>query len=77
MNIDHREVQRIKDKYPSGTRIELVSMSGEVDMPRGLHGTVNFVDDIGQLFMTWDNGRSLALIPDEDVFHVISQPQQV
>ena len=52
MNIDHREVQRIKDKYPSGTRIELVSMSGEVDMPRGLHGTVNFVDVIGQLFMT-------------------------
>ncbi|MCR4431589.1 MAG: DUF4314 domain-containing protein [Tepidanaerobacteraceae bacterium] len=76
MNMDHRRIQRIKDQYPPGTRIELVSMSGEADMPRGLQGTVDCVDDIGQLQMTWDNGRSLALVPGEDSFRVITQPDQ-
>ena len=31
MRIDYKKVQRIKDQYPPGTRIEIVSMSGEVD----------------------------------------------
>lgn len=71
----HEKVQRIKAQYPSGTRIRLQSMSGEMDMPSGMMGTVDFVDDIGQLQMTWDNGRTLALVPGEDTFTVISQPK--
>jgi hypothetical protein len=76
MFFDHRKVQRIKEQYPGGTRIRLHSMSGEADMPSGLTGTVDFVDDAGQLQMTWDNGRSLALVPGEDSFSVISRPKQ-
>lgn len=76
MFFDHRKVQRIKAQYPGGTRIQLHSMSGEADMPSGLTGTVDFVDDAGQLQMTWDNGRSLALVPGEDSFSVISRPEQ-
>ena len=76
MFFDHRKVQRIKAQYPGGTRIQLHSMSGEADMPSGLTGTVDFVDDAGQLQMTWDNGRSLALVPGEDSFSVISRPKQ-
>lgn len=34
----------------------------------GLRGTVDYVDDQGQLHMNWENGRSLALVPGEDVF---------
>jgi hypothetical protein len=41
-------------------------MLGETDMPSGIIGTVDFVDNIGQLQMTWDNGRTLALVPGED-----------
>lgn len=44
-------------------------------MPSGIMGTVDFVDDMGQLQMTWDNGRTLALVPGEDRFTVISQPK--
>ncbi len=76
MFFDHRKVQRIKAQYSGGTRIQLHSMSGEADMPSGMTGTVDFVDDAGQLQMTWDNGRSLALVPGEDSFSVISRPKQ-
>ncbi len=46
-----------------GYRIRLQSMSDETDMTSGMLRTVDFVDDIGQLQMTWDNGRSLLLVP--------------
>lgn len=71
-----KKVELLKEMYPAGTRIQLNSMSGEPDMPSSLMGTVDFVDDIGQLQMTWDNGRSLALVPGEDSFSVVPQLEQ-
>lgn len=75
MMFDYKKVERIKAVYPKGTRIRLTAMSGESDMPSGLMGTVDFVDDASQLQMTWDNARSLALVPDEDRFASVSQPK--
>ncbi|MEA4979908.1 hypothetical protein SDC9_33844 [bioreactor metagenome] len=72
---ERNKVERLKEMYPKGARIRLAAMSGEPDMPAGLTGTVVFVDDIGQLQMTWDNGRTLALVPDEDSFSAVSQPE--
>ncbi|WP_088225793.1 DUF4314 domain-containing protein [Desulfosporosinus sp. FKB] len=74
---ERNKVERLKEMYPKGTHIRLTAMSGELDMPSGLTGTVDFVDDIGQLQMTWDNGRTLALVPGEDSFSAISQPKPV
>jgi hypothetical protein len=76
MLYDHKKVECLKERYPEGTRIQLIAMSGESDMPSRLMGTVDFVDDIGQLHLKWDNGRSLALVPGEDNFTTISQPEQ-
>lgn len=73
MLYNQKKVERLKERYPEGTRIQLIAMSGESDMPSGLMGTVDFVDDIGQLQMKWDNGRALALVPGEDNFTAISQ----
>ena len=42
---------------------------------RGMRGTVQSVDDIGQLLMKWDNGRALALIPGEDSFRRLTQEE--
>lgn len=74
----HEEVQRIKDQYPPGTRIRLNSMADPWSpVPDGTEGTVDMVDDIGQLHMKWDNGRTLSLVPGEDSFSVIPQKQEM
>ena len=43
------KVARLREQYPAGTRICLDSMDGEAGMPQGLEGTVQYVDDAGQL----------------------------
>lgn len=70
------QVQRIKEQYPVGTRIRLGHMDDPQAVPDGTEGTVLMVDDVGQLIMKWDNGRTIALIPDEDSFSVIPQQAQ-
>ena len=72
-----RQAKRIKEQYPPGTRIMLNSMSDPfAPVPSGTRGTVKVVDDIGQLHMSWDNGRSLAVIPGEDSFRKLT-PEEI
>lgn len=60
----------IKELYPSGTRLVLDRMEDPWSpIKPGSTGSVDFVDDIGQIHMLWDNGRTLALVPGEDRFH--------
>ena len=46
MYYNKTRIEKLRASY-TGTRIELLSMEGESDMPNGLRGTVDFVDDIG------------------------------
>lgn len=73
---DHKYAQRIKEQYPVGTRIRLNHMSDPQAVPDGTEETVIHVDDIGQIGMKWDNGRTLSLVPGEDIFSVISRPEK-
>lgn len=72
MYINNDLVQRMKNTYVPGTRIELDHMG---DDPRpiapGTKGTVKLVDDIGTVHCIFDNGRCLGLIPREGFFHAI------
>jgi len=64
---ERRFAQRMKNNYPVGTRLELISMNDPYSpVEPGTRGTVAYVDDIGSIGMKWDNGRSLSLIPGED-----------
>ncbi len=72
-----RQAKRNKETYPPGTRIELISMEDPfAPIPSGIRGTVKVVDDIGQLHMYWDNGRSLAVVPGEDSFRKLT-PEEI
>ena len=64
-------VEKIREMYSEGTQIILQEMRGESQMPYGLKWTVKFVDDAGQIHMSWENGSSLALNIDEDTFEKI------
>lgn len=35
-----------------------------------------YVDDMGQIGMRWDNGRSLALVPGVDRFTRVDAPKR-
>ena len=68
----------LREKYPAGTRIRLVQMGQDpYPIPPGTIGEVTHIDDCGSIFMRWENGRSLALIPSEDTFEVISGPEEM
>lgn len=71
MNNLARKAKMYKEMYPSGTRIELISMEDAQAVPSGTKGTVVCVDDMGTIHMKWDNGRTLGLVPEEDSFRKI------
>ena len=50
-------------------------MKDEPQMPEGLCGTVSFFDAV-QIHVHWENGSSLALIPEIDKFKVIKTPDE-
>ena len=70
-------VQRTKEAYRPGTRIELIYMDGETRYSEGDTGTVTDVDDMGTIHMRWDKGGSLGLIPGQDIFRVITDDTAV
>ena len=73
--LNDKKVEIIKNKYPIGTRIRLHHMADDYGVPDGTLGTVDFVDGVGQIQMTWDNGQTLALIESEDTFEIIEKPK--
>ena len=69
-----KEVERIKKMYPKGTRIQIERMNDPYHpIERGTKGTVDHVDDAGTLHCIFDNGRSLGVVTDADIFHVIDR----
>lgn len=65
------EVEKIKKLFPVGTRVRLIQMDDSQAVPSGTLGTVDHIDDDGQLHMKWDNGRTLALIYGVDQFEIV------
>lgn len=68
MSLPSRElIEKIREEYPTGTRVELVKMDDVQAPPIGTKGTVSRVDDTGSLIMHWDNGSGLNVIYGEDI----------
>ena len=60
------QVERLRLRYPIGTRVELVEMDDAQAPPIGTRGTVTGVDDTGSLLMHWDNGSHLNIVYGSD-----------
>ena len=73
MNFPSREeVERIRKKYPPGTRVRLISMEDDpCPVPPGTEGVVGKVDDAGGVHTVWSNGSGLAFIPEHDIVEII------
>ena len=61
------EVKALRDRYPVGTRIELVEMDDAQAPPTGTKVTVYGVDDTGSILVSWDNGSQLNVIFGVDI----------
>ena len=61
-----RNIQFLKDLYPTGTRVKLVEINDIQAPPIGTLGTVMYVDDIGTIHIKWDNGSTLGAAYPED-----------
>ena len=66
--VTQKELERLRQQYPKGTRLKLISMEDPQGVPEGTVGEVELVDDIGQIHVRWETGSGLALIPEVDRF---------
>ena len=69
------QVQHYREMYPKGTLIQLDHMEDAYPVPTGTVGEVVAVDDGGNVQVRWQNGRTLAVIPETDQFHVVEDGQ--
>lgn len=65
------QLQRLREAYPKGSRVELIQMDDLQAPPIGTLGTVIGVDDIGSIMVHWDNGSSLSVVWGADICHRI------
>ena len=70
-----KDSERFRKEYPVGTRILLNRMNDPYNpVQEGMRGTVESVDDGGNIHMKWDNGRTLALCSADD-FRKLTQEE--
>ena len=74
---NERQLRALRERYPAGTRIRLNRMDDPyAPIPPGTTGSVDYIDDSGNIHMKWDNGRTLSLIPGEDDFTIITNEEE-
>ena len=62
------------DKSIVGRRVRMIRTGDQwTNLRAGLQGTVSFVDDTGTIFIKWDNGVYLGMIPGEDVIEYLPE----
>lgn len=54
-----------------GKRIKLIEMKDPFPVEPGSEGTITSVDGMGQIWVHWDNGRGLAVIPETDEYEIL------
>lgn len=66
--ISKETLAMLREKYPAGTRVELVHMDDSyTKLTAGDKGTVNHIDDMGTIHISWDCGSSLGAVYGVDI----------
>lgn len=69
-------VDALRAEYPKGTRISLVSMDDPYSkLKPGDRGTVTFVNDAGDIEVSWDIGEGLHIVYGEDKCRKLTQAE--
>lgn len=55
-------LDRMRQCYPAGTRVRLHHMGDPLAPPPGTLGTVEGIDDAGNILVLWDNGSTLNVV---------------
>lgn len=69
-----KELTALREKYPTGTIVKLISMNDVQSPPVGTIGEVTLIDDMGSVHVNWQNGSTLALIPNVDSWEILKKP---
>ena len=68
--LDGEKVKEIQNTFSKGMRIKLCYMK-LAKFPYGLEGIIDHVDEVGLIYVNWENGSNLPLDPKFDLFYVI------
>ena len=69
-------VKRLREEFPKDTRIALVRMDDSyTKLKPGDRGTVQGVDDAGNILVSWDKGSSLSIAYGEDSCRKLSEKE--
>lgn len=78
LNIKNQKIQcntnieEIRKYYKSGQKVRLIKMYDYISpVPPLTTGLIDYIDDVGTLHITWENGSTLGLIVGVDEFEII------
>lgn len=60
------EIAKLRKDFPHGARVELERMDDKYAPAPGTKGTVEHVDDLGTVHVSWDNGSRLGAVYGAD-----------
>ena len=74
--ISKEALEALRERFPKGTRVELVQMDDFQAPPIGTKGTVRGVDDTGSILVVWDNGCGLNVVYGVDICRKVADSNE-
>ena len=71
------QIAALRQKYPAGTMVQLISMEDAQAPPPGTLRKVQGIDDAGQILVHWRTGSSLNLLPGVDSFRILREEESL